>query len=188
MGLFSLEQSRLAYRADFALYGAAATLLAGYVALTTPQSQWFSAFRLASAGLVAWTLTEYVLHRFVLHGVSPFRDWHAEHHRRPAALICSPTILTGTLFIFTVYLPARLVFGPHGAGAFTLGMVTGYLGYATMHHALHHWRSRSSWFGALKRRHALHHAGPGPSRYFGVTSTIWDTAFGTLRGVAARRE
>jgi cyclopropane-fatty-acyl-phospholipid synthase len=188
MGLFSLEQSRFAYRADFALYGVAALLLAGHVAWVTPQAQWLSALRMVVAGLVAWTLTEYLLHRFVLHGVSPFRDWHAEHHRRPAALICSPTIFTGTLFIFTVYLPAWWVFGLNGARAFTLGMMTGYLGYATMHHALHHWRSRSSWFGALKRRHALHHAGQGPSRYFGVTSTIWDFAFGTLREAAARRD
>jgi hypothetical protein len=52
---------------------------------------------LALLGLVAWTLLEYALHRFVLHGLQPFRTWHAEHHRRPRALIGTPTILSATL-------------------------------------------------------------------------------------------
>ncbi|GAB1426064.1 hypothetical protein MASR2M16_32980 [Thauera terpenica] len=33
------------------------------------------------AGLVGWTLIEYLLHRFMLHRVEPFRAWHVEHHR-----------------------------------------------------------------------------------------------------------
>ncbi|MDX5446368.1 MAG: hypothetical protein LPJ87_09975, partial [Zoogloeaceae bacterium] len=28
------------------------------------------------AGLVSWTLLEYLLHRFVLHGRGPFQRWH----------------------------------------------------------------------------------------------------------------
>ena len=42
------------------------------------------------AGLVAWTLLEYVLHRFVLHGVEPFRAWHLAHHRNPTQPIRVP--------------------------------------------------------------------------------------------------
>lgn len=187
MGLISLEQSKLAYRADFVLYGAAAAMLATYVALTTPASQWPATAGLIAAGLMVWTLTEYLLHRFVLHGLLPFRDWHAEHHKRPTALICSPTIVTAALFVVTVYLPASWMFGQGGACAFTFGMVTGYLGYASMHHALHHWRGESAWFRSLKRQHALHHAGRAPLNYFGVTSLLWDRAFGTAAAGTTRR-
>ena len=52
----------------------------------------------ALAGAATWTFLEYVLHRFVLHGVAPFSDWHRQHHLRPLALICSPTVLSAALF------------------------------------------------------------------------------------------
>ena len=186
MGLFSLEQGTLAYRADFLLYGGAATALAGYLLLAVPDAQLWVMVLTGVGGVCAWTLTEYLLHRFVLHGVAPFRDWHRLHHQRPTALICSPTIATASLFVLLVFLPALAAAGIWRASAFTFGMVTGYLAYATTHHALHHWRLRAGWFVRLKRRHAVHHSQGGAPGCYGVTSGFWDWVFGSERPAVAR--
>jgi membrane protein YqaA with SNARE-associated domain len=90
MGLFTLEHSQLAYRADFVLYGSAVPLLAAFLLLAGPRAQWAQMAACVLAGLAGWSLIEYLLHRFVLHRVQPFQRWHAEHHQRPTALICAP--------------------------------------------------------------------------------------------------
>lgn len=186
MGLFSLEQGKMAYRADFLLYGGVAASLAAYLLVAVPATQSPLMVLTAVSGLAAWTLTEYVLHRFVLHGMAPFRRWHRLHHQRPTALICSPTIATATLFVLLVFLPVFAAAGIHCANAFTFGMVTGYLAYATTHHALHHWSSRAGWFVRLKRRHAVHHRTAGAHGCYGVTSGFWDRIFGSELPVVAR--
>ena len=133
---------------------------------------------LVLAGLAGWTLLEYALHRFVLHGLRPFSDWHAEHHHRPAALICAPTILSASLIAALVFLPAWALGGLWPACAITLGVLGGYLAYAITHHATHHWRASNRWTRQRKRWHALHHdrhRGPG---HYGVTTSFWDHLLG----------
>ena len=62
MGFLTLEHSKAAYRADFALHGIAVLALSG------------------------WTAVDYSIHRFLLRGVRPFRDWPAlQHHQVPPA-------------------------------------------------------------------------------------------------------
>ena len=178
MGLFSLEQSRRAYLADFALYGAAVASLAVFLAVATPAPLRLSSALLAVAGFWAWSLIEYGMHRFVLHGVPPFRDWHAQHHRRPAALIGAPNLLSAALIVAFVFPPALALFNPWHALALGLGVLYGYLSYIATHHAVHHWRADGAWMRQRKCRHALHHHGEHPVCY-GVTSAFWDQLFGT---------
>ncbi len=120
-------------------------------------------------GLLGWTVVENLLHRFVLHGLQPFQRWHAEHHERPTALICAPTILSATLIATLVFLRSLMLGDPWRACAVTLGLVAGYLGYAVTHHATHHWRSGSVWLKQRKQWHARHHHATEPQCY-GVTS------------------
>ena len=185
MNLFRLEHSEAAYRADFALYGAAVPLLAVFVLADGPRGQWPASLAFAAVGLGAWTLIEYALHRFVLHGIEPFRGWHAEHHQRPAALICAPTLLSATLIFALVFVPSWLLGGLWRAGALTLGVLAGYLVYAITHHATHHWRARSAWLMQRKRWHALHHHTAGAAGCYGVTSGFWDRVFASTRRAPA---
>ncbi len=178
MGLYTLEHSRSAYRADFALYGAALVGLAAFLVFDGPRGQRLEIAACALAGLGFWSVVEYALHRFVLHGLQPFQGWHAQHHRRPAALICTPTILSATLIATLVFLPA-LVFGLWWACALTLGVVTGYLAYSVTHHATHHWRADNAWLKRRKRWHALHHLPIEQPGCYGVTSGFWDHVFGS---------
>lgn len=175
----SIEHGKLAYRADFALYGLTLVGLAAALLVNGPRDQWLKLALLSTAGLLGWSGLEYALHRFVLHGLQPFRRWHALHHARPSALICTPTALTAALFGLLVFLPAWVLSDPWSACALTLGLLMGYQAYAVIHHALHHWRVDFAWFRRLQRNHAVHHHAGQPCLY-GVTSSFWDRAMGSL--------
>jgi cyclopropane-fatty-acyl-phospholipid synthase len=175
---FKLEHSKAAYQTDFALYAILVVALAVFLLKNSPQAQWFEIGVLTLIGLISWTAIEYALHRFVLHGLQPFHRWHEEHHRRPTALIFTPTILSATLIGTLVFIPVLLLVGLWIACAFTLGILIGYLAYTVTHHAIHHWHTDSAWLKQRKRWHALHHHIKRPSCY-GVTSSFWDYVFDT---------
>jgi cyclopropane-fatty-acyl-phospholipid synthase len=195
MPLFSLEHSRRAYRADFALYGLISLTMATTLLLASPNGSGARLAAWALGGVLAWSPLEYLLHRYVLHGVAPFNRWHDEHHQRPTALIASPTLMSLTLFGTLVAAPAWWLLGAWPALALTFGLLTGYLAYGLTHHATHHAvpgiGPRNAWLARRRRWHALHHqahrARPGEAAtaglragHYGVSSGLWDHAFGTL--------
>jgi cyclopropane-fatty-acyl-phospholipid synthase len=179
LSLLSLEHGKFAYRADFAVYGLAVTAMAGSLLIAAPRAQDLRFLACTAGGLAGWSLIEYLFHRFLLHGMSPFREWHAEHHARPTARIASPTIFSASLIGVLVYLPAWLLAGGWQACALTLGVTIGYYAYAITHHATHHWRAASPWLQRRKRWHAAHHHSAAERRCFGVTNSFWDRVFGT---------
>jgi cyclopropane-fatty-acyl-phospholipid synthase len=187
MGLLTLEHSKAAYRADFAFYGGAIMLLGAGLVVAGPPGERAPLLMLALIGMTSWSALEYLLHRFVLHGVQPFKGWHAAHHARPHALICAPTIMSASLILVLVFLPSLAMGNVWRAGALTLGILIGYLSYAITHHATHHWRADTAWLRERKRWHALHHQPlPEPGCY-GVTSNFWDQVFGTARARLQRQ-
>ncbi len=189
MSLLTLEHGKLAYRADFALYSIAVVSLAAYLLVSEAGQQVLQTLAFVLAGLAGWTLIEYLLHRFVLHGMPPFRGWHDAHHKRPVALICAPTIMSASLILVLIFLPAVELLDLERACALTLGMLMGYLAYSVTHHAVHHWRSSNAWLMQRKRWHALHHHVEHPGCY-GVTTAFWDHVFrsqGQTRAPANRQ-
>jgi cyclopropane-fatty-acyl-phospholipid synthase len=183
MRLFSLEHSRAGYLADFWLFGTTVVALSGLLVMA-PIAQLPSSLVFIATGGTIWTLFEYALHRFLMHGVQPVRGWHAEHHRRPMALLGSPTLLTALVLFALVYLPVQSLTDARRAAAFTIGFLIGYLLYGAMHHAIHHWSNDNPWLRERKRWHALHHQ-LGRPVCFGVTSGFWDHVFGTAPTVGA---
>ncbi len=198
--LFSIEHGEAAYAFDFALYLFAVLALGAGLIWLAPFSEWPHWAGFALLGWGVWTLLEYAVHRFVLHGLPPFNRWHFEHHHRPAALICAPTVLSVGLIAGFFFLPLAWGWGLTVAISLTLGLTLGYLAYAVLHHATHHWRARSPWLKRRKLWHAQHHsversvggvgrqgsAGgdhanrpKGKSAYYGVSSGFWDHVFGT---------
>lgn len=178
MGAFKFEQHPAMYFADFVLYP---LVIVGGMAVLIEYAHGSVGALLAAAvlGFLAWSLVEYALHRFVLHGLPPFKHWHETHHERPFALIGSSTPVSMTAFAALVFWPLSAVNGPWIALAATLGMTLGYLLYVIVHHATHHWRARpGSWMQARKRDHARHHR-PGAEGWYGVTTPFWDRVFGT---------
>jgi len=179
MGLLTTENGKAGYLADFIVYAVASTALALLLAIVAPYERRTELLAFALLGLAAWTLVEYVLHRFVLHGMQPFRAWHAEHHRRPRALIGTPTILSTALIAALVFLPVLVLSDLWRASALTFGLLTGYMVYAIIHHATHHWRAETPWLRQIKRHHALHHSPVAAASRYGVTSALWDVVFRT---------
>jgi cyclopropane-fatty-acyl-phospholipid synthase len=181
MHIFTLEHNNTAYRVDFALYCAIVMVLAVFLMVNRPREQRVEITAFVLAGLISWAAIEYALHRFVLHGLQPFRRWHEEHHRRPMALIFTPMILSTALIVILILIPALLVVGLWSAFALTFGVLTGYLPYTITHHAVHLWYAGNAWLKKCKLWHALHHHHIEQSDYYGVTSSFLDHVFGSTQ-------
>jgi len=142
-------------------------------------------------GMFMWTLTEYMVHRFVFHyhartaGLQKiFFMFHGVHHYQPQCktrLVMPPvvSIPLAALFYGLFYLiTAGLLGMPQWTAPLFSGFITGYLAYDMTHYATHHLPMRSGVLKALKRNHMLHHY-KTPEQRFGVSSMIWDHVFGT---------
>ena len=186
MKSLTLEHSKSAYRLDMGVLAGTSVAVVALLIVASPRARLVQIIAFAALGLAGWTIIEYGLHRFVLHGLRPFSTWHAQHHRRPTARIYSPAALSISLILALAFCPAWPLWGPWPAVALTFGLLAGDLSYAITHHVLHNCRAESNWTRRRKRWHALHHRQrrnpslrPG---YYGVTSAFWDHAFGTAHG------
>ncbi|GAB3817735.1 sterol desaturase family protein [Pontibacter rugosus] len=140
----------------------------------------------AALGLFVWTLTEYVLHRYVFHFV-PKASWalrlhfifHGVHHDYPndaKRLVMPPS---ASIPMATVlYLLFSLIFSGGQLYAFFAAFLTGYLVYDISHYALHHFNFKGEFWKKLKRHHMLHHYSDA-SKGYGVSSALWDKVFGS---------
>jgi sterol desaturase/sphingolipid hydroxylase (fatty acid hydroxylase superfamily) len=143
-------------------------------------------------GVLIWTLTEYVVHRFVFHfhAESPglqriFFLFHGVHHYQPQCktrLVMPPivSIPLAALFYGIFYLLIdRLLGAPSWIPPLFAGFILGYLVYDMIHYATHHFPMRSGYLKFLKRYHMQHHF-KTPEKRFGVSSPLWDKVFGTM--------
>jgi sterol desaturase/sphingolipid hydroxylase (fatty acid hydroxylase superfamily) len=143
-------------------------------------------------GFLVWTLTEYVMHRYVFHyePTQPVLKWvwyliHGVHHEQPQCKtrLVMPPILSIPLALFFYGLFHVVIGTALRAPAWTApafaGFVTGYLAYDMLHYAEHHLPMKWGVLKFLKRYHLLHHF-KTPEDRFGVSSPLWDVVFGTL--------
>ena len=136
------------------------------------------------AGLLVWSLVEYVAHRFVFHhapgtrvGVAIQYLIHGVHHAYPDDSRRWMLPLGVTIPIAVMLTVAALLIGaPAMSGV--AGFVHGYLVYDLVHYTVHAragtWRA-VRWLRAYHMRH--HYA--APDRQFGVSSALWDVVFKT---------
>ncbi|MCX2454088.1 sterol desaturase family protein [Pedobacter sp. PLR] len=137
-------------------------------------------------GLFIWTLTEYVLHRFVFH-FYPKSEWgrrihfifHGVHHDYPndaQRLVMPPSasipLAAAFYFLFRAIFPVNMLDG------FFAGFIMGYLFYDMTHYMLHHAKFSNPFWKKLKQHHMLHHYDDSTKGY-GVTSDMWDKVFGS---------
>ena len=130
-------------------------------------------------GLLAWTLLEYLLHRFAFHAPTRFLGRrHVAHHADVADRSLTPAKWQPVLVVALAGLAtAHALFGRAGVEAVS-GLLAGYALYELTHYAVHYWKVDTAWFRALKRYHLSHHF-QSPRVRFGVTSPLWDIVFGT---------
>ncbi len=137
------------------------------------------------AGLLFWTLFEYVAHRFVFH-LELRSEWgrrlvfllHENHHQDPADPLRSIMPLTVSLPMgAAIWGAALLAFGGIGHALF-LGFALGYVGYDTVHWACHQLPMRGRVTARLKRHHLRHHYA-GQDTNYAITAIFWDRVFGS---------
>lgn len=178
-----MKMSKLGYFSEFLLFPPlviVATLMAFNAAHPPRPVTWVILY---GAGLVSWTLVEYVLHRVLFHHAPILSQVHENHHNSPQDLIGTPAWASLVVGLVAVACPAWELLGFEFATAVTAGLVTGYLWYVFVHYATHHWQSRrGSYLYRARLRHARHHH-QSHSGNFGVTTSVWDDVFGTaLKG------
>jgi sterol desaturase/sphingolipid hydroxylase (fatty acid hydroxylase superfamily) len=156
-------------------------LSVGYAAVA-----WYTTIALFAVGFVAWTLSEYWLHRTLFHwqpggklGEQFHFLVHGVHHKWPSdryRLVMPPWVNLTLLVI--VATPVLLITPTYGWGLLA-GYVFGYMVYDVMHYWLHHGRFQSTYMKRLKAHHMNHHHNPKPRKY-GVSFMVWDHVFGTF--------
>jgi len=162
-----------------------ATLLPG-VAAAVGWELWVGAAPLviaawALAGALAWTLVEYLMHRFWFHATPRgpgsrvfLYVVHGHHHQYPndpSRLVATPLQFGSMLLLFfgvwslaTARWPAALA-----------GTAAAYLGYEAVHWQIHHGRLGGPLIRRL-RKHPLAHHVDGAGRW-GISSPLWDWVF-----------
>jgi len=137
-------------------------------------------------GVVIWSFTEYILHRFIFH-YQPKSEWgqrlhfiaHGVHHDYPndsKRLVMPPSVsIPLAVLFFTIFF---YILGSAWVNPFFSGFIVGYLTYDMTHYAIHHLNWSNRWFLKVKKHHMIHHY-KDPDRGYGVSSELWDKIFGT---------
>jgi sterol desaturase/sphingolipid hydroxylase (fatty acid hydroxylase superfamily) len=183
-----MRLSKTGYYADFAIYAAvitAATVITAWRGSAHEISVWLLA---TAAGVITWTLIEYVIHRFVFHQMPVFSPMHGAHHDAPLAFVGTPTWLSLGVIFGAVFLPAWALGSVNTASGLAVGVMAGFFWYGVVHHAIHHRKPRmiARRLIVASRRHSQHHYATQPGN-FGVTTLFWDRVFGTVLTTSVER-
>ncbi|HEY0231921.1 MAG TPA: sterol desaturase family protein [Dokdonella sp.] len=138
-----------------------------------------------AVGLLLFTFVEYAVHRWLFHGPAGlFEQGHSRHHEQPLGDDSLPFFLPPLGMLALAGLLA-LILSPSNALLLAAAFASGYTLYGFSHTAIHLRRFRSArarrWAGA----HHVHHHHPQTN--FGVTTPLWDIAFGTRRAPQSAR-
>jgi 4-hydroxysphinganine ceramide fatty acyl 2-hydroxylase len=144
------------------------------------------ALGLFAAGVFAWSLTEYVMHRFLFHyhptsafGKRVHFIFHGVHHDYPndaKRLVMAPAVSVPLAFLY--YYIFRAILGADFVSPFFSGFVCGYLFYDMTHYAIHHFQFKNGLWQKIKMHHMVHHYKDDENGY-GVSSKFWDIIFRT---------
>ncbi len=140
-------------------------------------------------GILLWTITEYLLHRYVFHWNAKSRAgkyfvflFHGLHHddpQDPTRLVMPPVpaiLIVSILWgIFEAIFPAAYI------EVIMANFLIGYLCYDYIHYATHHFAMTSRLGKYLRKYHLQHHYSGEQSKY-GVSSPLWDYVFKTVSG------
>ena len=126
-------------------------------------------------GIFLWTFLEYLIHGWLSHTFRTFATpLHAVHHRDAHAVFT----VRAWIPIAIVWAILALFFRWTSWVIMFSGILVGFAGYEAVHYRIHFRRPRGPVEDYLRSRHLVHHEYYA-NRCFGVTSALWDLAFGT---------
>ncbi len=174
--------STLVYPAHFAVI----------LGLALRSGHYFQSVLFMVSGFFAWTLVEYLVHRYILHGRFPdgpglqhllhlqFDHLHLAHHARPWDGNHVNGTLKDTLAPATVFMVLAFLAGPvHTWPLFVASLLLGYIVEEWVHHSVHFCAFKGRYFRYIKRHHLFHHSPRGSEVGYGLTSGLWDLIIGT---------
>jgi sterol desaturase/sphingolipid hydroxylase (fatty acid hydroxylase superfamily) len=157
-----------------------------YLSVADYSLQFLTILSLFILGLFIWSITEYVLHRFVFHfkpkgkfGERIHFIFHGVHHDYPSdsrRLVMPPSVSVPLAVLF--FFLFRYMIGEIYVYPFFAGFLVGYLFYDMTHYAIHHFNMHSKFWLEIKNHHMRHHY-LDPTKGFGVSTPIWDLIIGT---------
>lgn len=153
----------------------------------------------AVLGGLGWTASEYVIHRYVGHGkrrkpperlierltpmgfLAAFNAEHLAHHADPTYFAPTVQKVAAASLIVPLFTAALTpVLGLGRSISFAVGFSAVYGAYEIAHRRLHTHEPRTAYGRWMQTNHLEHHRRT-PRANFGVTSGLWDLAFGTHR-------
>jgi hypothetical protein len=189
-GIDRAEQARIARRRLYPV----TLLYSGFTLATLGlgiSTRWSWAVACFAGGVLVWTLVEYFVHRYVLHGIFPdgrglrrllhkcFDGLHWEHHKRPwdgrhiNGTIRDTLPFVGPIGALSFLIPV------HTLPVFLAGLVQAYIVEEWVHQSVHMYDLRDPYFRYIKRHHCYHHTERGADLAFGLTNGVWDAVLGT---------
>lgn len=134
------------------------------------------------AGVITWTLLEYLIHRFLGHkkGKGLVKKEHQQHHAKAHyfAPMYKKIILALVVFTLSTSVVGSLVTWTMGA-LFSLGLAGMYFIYEITHRRFHVKDPLIRYGLKMRKHHFFHHFG-NPKVNHGVTTAFWDRVFGTF--------
>lgn len=137
------------------------------------------------AGLLLFTLVEYLMHRFLYHLPGVYEEGnavyalHGIHHKFPKdkKLLVMPPVLS--VLLGSIVLGINYLIMGEGGFSFTGGFLFGYAAYLSVHYIVHAFKPPKNFFKELWINHSIHHY-QDDDKAFGVSSPLWDYVFGTM--------
>ncbi len=134
------------------------------------------------AGLLGWTLLEYIIHYWLGHlpkGKTLISSEHLKHHKDILYFTPVPTKIRGAVPLLAILGVATGVpLGVAFAVGFVAAVAAGWTTYEVLHQSIHV-RGPTTAYGRWAARNHLAHHFMNPNRNHGVTTPIWDFIFGT---------
>lgn len=151
-------------------------------------------------GMFWWSLTEYVLHRFIFH-LEPYKNknskisavtdtWlyitthfllHGQHHKVPfdkGRLVFPPVPAAVLVLGFRVFF--QFLCGNAVGDGLMAGGILGYVSYDMIHYCTHHGNiAKDTFLDRVRSYHIGHHFNDHDSA-FGISSQLWDVPFHTM--------
>ena len=168
---------------------AAFTLVSAYViykGVSAHGLQGWQILALFVGGYFAFTLVEYLMHRFLFHMdestetrkrvVYTMHGVHHDHPRDKDRLAMPVPLSLAIAFVF--FLLFRLLMGDLVFG-FLPGFLMGYAIYLGIHYMVHAIQPPKNFFKILWVHHGIHHY-KQQERAFGVSTPFWDHVFRTM--------
>jgi hypothetical protein len=153
------------------------------------------------AGGLAWSASEYAIHRFIGHGpkrkrkesllglltpagiAAEFNAEHLAHHTNPSYFAATSRKVAAAAAGIPMVMAAVAPFvGVRRAGALALGFSAAYGMYEVLHRRIHT-HPPTGAYSRWVRRHHLYHHHKTPRANHGVTSPIFDHVFRTVKPV-----